>query len=206
MFIFRFLNKYSRALISKAWMKKEKKTRFNDESISLKDYRTILHILDEVKVIIALGSPPTASQQCNKKGNLGWQISQVQGKGRVKSKTTEVMADGLMVDESSDCNHGATVGPVSRNLYWHLTGWCNLHCNHLLIESTWEWLDSPQNVGQCVPSEHVLPVSKLRISCHPFFPRWQFTKEVIGTDCARKESRGGRLTIVSNEGNTCPTS
>jgi hypothetical protein len=52
-------------------MKKEKKTRFNDESISLKDYRTILHILDEVKVIIALGSPPTASQQCNKKGNLG---------------------------------------------------------------------------------------------------------------------------------------
>jgi hypothetical protein len=88
-------------------MKKEKKTRFNDERISLKDYRTILHILDEVKVIIALGSPPTASQQCNKKGNLG----------RVKSKTTEVMADGLMVDESSDCNHGATVGPVSRNLY-----------------------------------------------------------------------------------------
>jgi hypothetical protein len=115
------------------------------------------------------------------------------------------MADGLMVDESSDCNHGATVGPVSRNLYWHLTGWCNLYCNHLLIESTWEWLDSPQNVGQCVPSEHVLPVSKLRISCHPFFPRWQFTKKV-GTDCARKESRGGRLTIVSNEGNTCPTS
>jgi hypothetical protein len=52
-------------------MKKEKKTRFNDESISLKDYRTILHILDEVKVIIALGSPPTASQKCNKKGNLG---------------------------------------------------------------------------------------------------------------------------------------
>jgi hypothetical protein len=52
-------------------MKKEKKTRFNDESISLKDYRTILHILDEVKVIIALASPPTASKQCNKKVNLG---------------------------------------------------------------------------------------------------------------------------------------
>lgn len=37
-------------------------------------------------------------------------------KERVKSKTTEFMADGLIVGVSDDCNHGATVGLVSHNL------------------------------------------------------------------------------------------